>query len=102
MSDVPLNLDIHSTLQNSHYYCITYIDMYQIPLSGVLMSVHVNKTCTKFLSEKLNLTFVMVTKSRPRKTALTPSILNNSRARGDPRAEIGEGKSSVPVTLFKH
>ena len=44
----------------------------------------------------------MVTKSRPRNTPLTPSILNNCRARGDPRAEIGEGKSSVPAKQYRN
>lgn len=39
----------------------------------------------------------MVTKSWPKKTPLTPSTLNNCRASGEPRADMGDGKSSVPV-----
>ena len=45
-------------------------------------------------------TFVIVMKSPPKNTPLTPSIVNNCRARGDPRADIGEGKSNVPIIII--
>ena len=37
-----------------------------------------------------------VMKSEEKNTPLTPSIWNNCRARGEPRADIGLGKSRVP------
>ena len=46
-------------------------------------------------------TFVTVIKSLPKNTPLTPSILNNCRAKGEPRAEIGVGKSIVPDSRTK-
>ena len=42
------------------------------------------------------LALVTVMKSIPKNTPLTPSTLNNCRASGEPRAEMGEGKSTVP------
>lgn len=47
-------------------------------------------------SGSLQLTLVTVMKSCPKKTPLTPSILNICLARGEPRADMGLGKSSVP------
>lgn len=41
-------------------------------------------------------TLVTVMKSGPKKTALTPSMRNNSLAKGLQKAEVTDGKSKVP------